>query len=83
MATMISDYLAAAMHHASYEWLDEEERFFGRIDGFQGVWATGQTMEDCREELADVLEEWILLRVSLHLELPTVDGQTLPIESAA
>jgi predicted RNase H-like HicB family nuclease len=53
------------------------------IPGFDGVWANADTLEGCREELEEVLEEWILLRVSKHLPLPSVDGIELTIKEVA
>ena len=28
-----------------------------------GVWATGKTLEECRRELKEVVEEWIAIRL--------------------
>ena len=61
------------MKCARYEMLDDKT-FYGSISGFEGVWANESTLEACREELQDVLEDWILLGVSLNHELPVVDG---------
>jgi predicted RNase H-like HicB family nuclease len=59
---MLSTYIAAAMRHAHYEILPEDASFYAKIEGFQGIYATGVTLEACREELLEVLEEWILLQ---------------------
>ena len=37
-------------------------------------------LEACREELEEVLEEWLLFRVSRNLPLPVVDGLELTIK---
>ncbi len=58
---MLTEYIKAAMQRARYEILPTGEGFFGKIDGFQGVWANFDTLEGCREELQEVLEEWILI----------------------
>lgn len=78
---MLSRYLQAALALAHYEMLPEGG-FFGEIAGFQGVWATGDSLEACRVELAEVLEEWVLLSVSRRLPLPVVDGVALRIPEA-
>ncbi len=57
---MISGYITAAMRHACYE-LMKNGRFYGSIAECQGCWAEGTTLEACREELIEVLEEWIAL----------------------
>jgi len=50
---------------------------------FNGVYANATTLEECREELEEVLEGWILLRVSLHYPLPSVDGVDLVVGEVA
>ena len=54
-----------------------------RFAGFDGVYANADTLERCREELEEILEEWILLRVFKHLPLPTADGIDLTIKEVA
>lgn len=78
---MLSTYIAAAMRHAHYDILPEDGTFYAEIEEFQGIYATGITLEACREELLEVLEEWILLSVARHLPLPIVDGISLVVES--
>ena len=68
------------MRKAHYELLDEDEGFSGEIPGLQGIYANGPTLEKCREELASVLEDWLLFRISRNLPIPTVDGITLAIK---
>ena len=71
---MIREYIAAAMAKAEYEILCDDGSFFGRIPGFQGAWANNDTLEECRAELEEVLEEWLLFRISRNLDVPAVDG---------
>lgn len=80
---MLTKYIQAAMHQAKYKILSDDDSFYGEIVDFQGVWANTDTLETCREELAEVLEEWILLRVSRNLPLPIVDGIELSIKEVA
>ena len=80
---MLTNYMRAAMRRARYEILPDDSTFYGEIPGFDGVWANADTLEGCREELEEVLEEWILLRVSLHFPLPAVDGIQLPVGEVA
>ena len=58
---MLTAYINAAMRKAHYENLPDNEGYFGKIEGPQGVWANADSLEACREELREVLEEWILL----------------------
>jgi len=77
---MLTSYIRAAMRKAKYEILADDGTFYGEIPDFQGVYADAETLEGCRDELEEVLEEWILFRVSRNLPLPVVDGITLTIQ---
>ena len=44
------------------------------IPGFEGVWADASRLEDCRNELEEVLEAWLLFRLSRQLGVPVIDG---------
>ena len=57
---MLTAYIQTAMQQAQYKML-EDGWYFGEIPDFQGVWASEQTLEDCRRILQEVLEEWLLL----------------------
>ena len=80
---MLTEYIRAAMCRARYEILSGDEPFYGEIPGFDGVYAIASTLEECRENLEEVLEEWMLLRISKHLPLPVVDGIDLTIKEVA
>jgi predicted RNase H-like HicB family nuclease len=71
---MLVNYIRTAMHNAKYEILSDDNTFYGEIPGFDGVYANADTLEVRREQLEEVLEEWILLRISRNLPLPVVDG---------
>ena len=81
-ASLLTRYLRAALHRATYKVL-EDGTFFGEIPAFDGVWANAGTLEACREELEDVLEEWLLFRVSRQLPLPAVDNLELRVREVA
>ncbi|HHT9131591.1 MAG TPA: type II toxin-antitoxin system HicB family antitoxin [Candidatus Tripitaka californicus] len=80
---MLTEYIIAAMKRARYEILSDDRTFYGEIPGFEGVYANAETLERCREELQEVLEEWILFRVSRNLALPIVEGIELRIKELA
>jgi len=77
---MLIEYIQAAMRNAKYEILDNDEGFYGEIPGFQGVWANAATLEECRAELAEVLEEWIFLNLADNTPLPKVNGIDLRVK---
>ena len=62
------------MRLARYEMIEEQGSFYGYIAECPGVWATAKTLEHCREELQEVLEDWIALGLRLGHPLPEIDG---------
>jgi predicted RNase H-like HicB family nuclease len=80
---MIQDYLQKAMEAAHYQLLEDDEGFYGEIPGASGVWATGSTLEACRKELLEVLEEWVLVGIAMGHNLSEFDGVTIKVESVA
>jgi predicted RNase H-like HicB family nuclease len=46
---MLTSYIQAAMHRATYQILSDDGSFSGEIPGFPGVWANASTLENCRE----------------------------------
>lgn len=81
---MLTKYIQAAMRRAKYEILEDDGSFYGHIPELQGVWANAGTLEACREELEEVLEEWITLGIAWHHPFPAIDGIELnvPVEVA-
>jgi len=77
---MLTEYIQAALRHAKYEVLPEDQTFYANIPGFQGVWANADTLEACREELREALEDWLLLKLRSDHALPIVDGISLAVE---
>lgn len=79
---MLTEYLQAALSEARYEILPDDGSYYGEIPGFDGVYANADRLEACREELREVLEEWILLRVARQLPLPKIGDLELAIQQA-
>ena len=80
---MLLDYFKAAMRHARYEILSEDGSFYGEIPECNGVYANAKTLESCRDELEEVLEEWVLFRVYKNLSIPVIEGCEISIREAA
>jgi predicted RNase H-like HicB family nuclease len=57
---MLTAYISAAMARARYKIIDDGS-YFGEIPGLRGVWANAKTLEACRHELQEVLEDWLAL----------------------
>lgn len=70
------------MRRAHYEILEDDGTYYGEIPGFDGVWANASTLEDCRLELEEVLEGWIVLSLSKNFPIPTIDGTSLDVTTA-
>jgi len=66
---MISKYIDEALHRAEYSVVDRNA-FCATVAGLPGVIATGRSLEACRDQLAEVVEEWVLVRVSRGLSVP-------------
>jgi predicted RNase H-like HicB family nuclease len=80
---MLSKYIRAAMGKAKYEILPEDSSYYGNIPGFDGVWANADSLEACREELEEVLEDWIVLGLTSRHPLPVVDGIDINVKEVA
>jgi len=77
---MLTKYLEAAMRHAHYKILKDDGTYYGEIPKCRGVYANAPILEECRNELAQVLEDWILFRIYKNLALPKIDGIKLTIK---
>ncbi len=80
---MLRNYIQTAVRQAKYEMLPDDGSFYGEMPSFDGVYANADRLEKCREELEEVLEEWILWRVPRNLPLPVVEGIELVIKETA
>ena len=41
---MIVEYITAALHHARYEIIEDDEPYYGEVPELPGVWATGTSL---------------------------------------
>jgi predicted RNase H-like HicB family nuclease len=72
-------YMQTALKQAHYELLEDEEPFYGEVTELEGVWATGKTLEACRNNLMEAIEDWLLFSIAKGLPIfvvlnPTIDG---------
>ncbi len=70
---MLSQYLAAALGLAHFELLDDGS-YYGEVVALPGVWADGDTLEQCRQQLQEVLEDWVVLTLRSGDPLPPLGG---------
>ncbi len=79
---MIRQYVEEALRNARYEKL-EDGNFYGEVPRLQGVLATAKTLEDCRNQLAEVVEEWVLVRVARGLAIPPLGKIEVKVKKAS
>ena len=78
---MIRRYMDAAMARATYELLSEYGTFYGEIPVCPGVYANAETLEACRKNLEEILEEWILVRIYRRIPISEVDGIRIEVKA--
>lgn len=69
---MIAQYIEAALSRAKYELIEDEEPYYGEVPELEGVWATGKTLEECRRNLAEVIDGWLVVRLRKGLDIPPI-----------
>ncbi len=67
---MINDYIQKQLAKAVYTKL-EDGSVYGEIKNCKGVWASAPSIAICKTELAEVLEEWLLLKVYTREKVPS------------
>lgn len=76
---MLLRYLQTALDRAQYEIIEDEEPFYGEVRELEGVWATGETLEICRRNLAEAIEDWLLFSIAKELPVPSLDEVSIRI----
>jgi predicted RNase H-like HicB family nuclease len=74
---MITEYIEAALLKARYEFIEDEEPYYGEVPELAGVWATGKTLEECRKNLAEVIDGWLVVRLRKGLPIPPLGVYTI------
>ena len=79
---MIRQYVETALRKARYEKL-RDGTFYGEVPRLRGVLATGASLEACRNQLAEVVEEWVLVRVARGLRVPPLGKAVVRVKQAS
>ncbi|MBU0512420.1 MAG: type II toxin-antitoxin system HicB family antitoxin [Chloroflexi bacterium] len=66
-------YVKAALSQAEYE-RNEDGVIIAQITNASGFYAQGDTFEEARENLRDVIEGNVVLALQLGLEIPAIEG---------
>lgn len=67
---MLQEFLIFYLNKAKYELIEDGKTYYGEIPELRGVWATGKTLEECRKNLLETLEGWVILRLKKNLPIP-------------
>ncbi|MEX0601287.1 MAG: type II toxin-antitoxin system HicB family antitoxin [Rhodothermales bacterium] len=82
---MLTEYIQAALRQAKYEILPEDNEYYGEVPALQGVWATGDTLEDVRLQVS--VEEGVLgflgSNSRIHIRDRVVDVPSAPSPAEA
>lgn len=79
---MISRYLAEALRRARYVALPGSG-YAATVRGLRGVVAHARSLEECRAQLAEVVEEWVLVRVARGLLIPRLGKVSIRVRRAS
>jgi len=72
---MVNEYIQKQIKKARIKKL-ADGTYFAEVAGLRGVWANGKTKILAQKELAEVIEEWLLLKVQQKEKVP---GFVFPI----
>jgi predicted RNase H-like HicB family nuclease len=74
---MIVEYIQAALARATFEIIEDKEPYYGEVPDLPGVWATGKILEECRANLANVIDSWIVVHLRKGLPIPRLGDFTI------
>ena len=77
----LSSYIEAAIKQAEYD-RDENGVVIAQVPRASGFFAQGDTFEEARENLQDVIEGNVLLALQLGLDIPDISGVTIEEQDA-
>jgi predicted RNase H-like HicB family nuclease len=68
--SIITEYISAALNKAKYKLIENAEPYYGEVHGLDGVWATGKSLEECRRNLAEVIDGWLIVTLKRGIIIP-------------
>ena len=60
---MLREFFDFYLKKANYELIENGKLYYGEIPELKGVWATGKNLEECRKNLLETLEAWVILQL--------------------
>ena len=74
-------YVDAALRQAEYH-RDENGVVVAEVPNAAGFYAQGDSFEEARENLSDVIEGNVILALQLGFDIPTFEGVKIEIQNA-
>ncbi len=62
---MFTQFIEKKLKTAKYKILSDGT-YYGEVSSLRGVWANAKSLEKCRQELQEILEGWLLLKVQAN-----------------
>ncbi len=59
--------------------IKDDDPYYGEVPELKGVWSSGKTLEQCRRNLEEVIEGWILVRISQGKEIPELRDKKISL----
>ena len=60
---MLTEFINKTLKKAKYKLL-KDGSYFVEKPGIKGVWASALNLEECRGELKEILEDWLILKIA-------------------
>ena len=57
------------MKKAKFKKIDGKT-YFGEIVGIRGVWANSRTLSECKKQLQEVFEDWLVVSLKTDKKIP-------------
>lgn len=73
---MLHEYIETALMQAIYDSL-EDGSYVATVPQLRGVIAIGDSPEERRSDLFEVIEEWIAARLRWGYQIPPIGGQVI------
>ena len=74
---MLIEYINTALELAKYEMIENDEPFYAQIEELQGVWACGKNLEECRRNLKESIESWLIFSLQNGYEIPILNNLSI------
>ena len=72
---MLTAYIQAALDHAVYKILPDDEGYWGEAPDLPGAWGHGETLAECQRELQAAVEGWMVMAVRFGDPMPIVPSR--------